>query len=148
MKKANFIISHLKQHPSYEKLEQLEAYKKLFALLPNRLGDVIRFAYNKNQTLFIVLNHPGYKMEFNYKTTLIKSLLKELIKRDFRCKCIDADEIKVFVSNKAPLTTKTKSAAVPFYEERSSGNFKNFSKDSKLNRLFEEIRGIICSKIS
>jgi hypothetical protein len=147
MKKANFIISHLRQQPSYEKLEQIAAYKKLFALLPNRLGDVVRFAYNKNQTLFIVLEHPGYKMEFNYKITLIKSLLKELIKRDFTCKCIDADEIKIFVTNKAPLTLRVKSVSGPFYEEKSLGKFKNLTNDTKLNKLFEEIRGIICSKM-
>lgn len=147
MKKANFIISHLKQQPSFEKLEQIIAYKKLFALLPNRLGEAVRFAYNKNQTLFIVLDHPGYKMEFNYKITLIKSLLKELIKQDSTCKCIDADEIKIFVTNKAPFYLNTKKIAGPFYEEKSFGKFENLSKNVKLNKLFEEIRETICSKI-
>lgn len=147
MKKANFIISHLRQQPSYEKLEQIAAYKKLFALLPNRLGSAIRFAYNKNQTLFIVLNNPEYKMEFNYKVTLIKSLLKELIKQNPNCKCIDAENIKIFVTNKTSLTLHKNKIHIPTYEEKSLGKFINLTKDSKLSRLFEEIRGIICSKI-
>lgn len=146
MKKANFIISHMKQQPFYEKLEQITAYKKLFSLLPNRLGEAVRFAYNKNQTLFIVLNHPGYKMEFNYKISLIKSLLKELIKNDISCKCIDAEDIKVFVSNKAPQIYKKQKLVGQFYKEQSLGEFENLSDNKKLHRLFEEIREIICSK--
>ncbi|MFV0480571.1 MAG: hypothetical protein ACK5LP_01175 [Campylobacteraceae bacterium] len=147
MKQARIIISHLQRQPSFEKLEQIKAYKKLFALLPNRLGNVVRFAYNKNQTLFIVLEHPGYKMEFNYKLNLIKSLLKELVKIDVTCKCIDADVIKVFVTNKPPLVSPVREVVGPFYSEKSVGNFKNLAKDEKLHKIFEEIREIICSKV-
>lgn len=144
MKQANFIISHLRQQPSLKKLEQSASYKKLFALLPNRLTSAIKFAYNKNQTLFIVLKHSGYKMEFNYKTTLIKSLLKELILKDSTCKNIDADEIKVFATNKtSPLKTKT--LKTQCYSEKSTGSFTNSTKNEKLYNTFEEIRKIICS---
>jgi hypothetical protein len=86
-------------------------------------------------------------MEFNYKTTLIKGLLKELVRRDESCKCIDADEIKVFITNKIPPYTKEqKTDTIPFYDEKSKGDFKNLAKDIKLNRLFESIREIICKK--
>jgi hypothetical protein len=123
-------------------MEQIASHKKLLALLPPRYQSMVKFMYNKNNTLFFVLKHPGFKMEFNYKMTLIKGLLKRLIEEDESCKCIDADELKFFITNKPPqdiLEIKTEY----IYEERSNGGFTNKASDKKLNLLFEEIREII-----
>jgi hypothetical protein len=145
MKHVSHIISHIKQQPSFKKIEQIASYKKLLALLPPKYTDMVKFMYNKNNTLFFVLKHPGFKMEFNYKMITIKGLLKKLIEYDESCKCIDADELKFFVTNKPPQDI----AEVEFkyvYEERSNGDFTNKAHDKKLNLLFEEIRELICKK--
>ncbi|MDR1461490.1 MAG: hypothetical protein LBI78_07590 [Campylobacteraceae bacterium] len=147
MKHISFIISHIRQRPSFEKLEQIASYKKLLSLLPVSYQNAVKFMYNKNNTLFFVLKHPAFKMEFNYKTTLIKGLLKELVKRDESCKCIDADDIKVFLTNKmSSHVEEQRTDTVPFYREKSKGGFKNLAKDAKLNNLFESIRDVICKK--
>ncbi|MDR3346532.1 MAG: hypothetical protein LBS73_05085, partial [Campylobacteraceae bacterium] len=102
MKQANFIISQLTGSPWLKKLEQIASYKKLLALLPPRYQSAVRFMYNKNDTLFFVLEHPSFKQEFNYKKTMIKGLLKALVKQDKSCECIDAEELKFFITNKMP----------------------------------------------
>ena len=148
MKNAQSIISHLKQDPSLKNLQKTESYKKLLSLLPGNLSKAVRFMYNKNQVLFFVLDHPGYKMEFHYKLSLIKGLLKQLIIMDPSCVCIDADEIKTFVTNKPPLHVKTSPHLTgPFYDEASLAAFQNKAKDPEINALFEAIRQtIVCSK--
>ncbi|MDR1614433.1 MAG: hypothetical protein LBS26_02580 [Campylobacteraceae bacterium] len=147
MKHISLVISHIKQQPSFKKMEQTASYKKLLALLPPRYQSMVKFMYNRNDTLFFVLKHPGFKMEFNYKTTLIKGLLKELIKQDESCKCIDASSIKTFVSNEiSSHATIQKSDSVPYYAEQSKGGFKNLATDAKLQKVFESIREIICKK--
>jgi hypothetical protein len=143
MKHVSLVISHIKQQPSFKKMEQIASYKKLLALLPPKYTQMIKFMYNKNNTLFFVLKHPGFKMEFNYKMTLIKGLLKKLIMLDESCKCIDADELKFFVTNKPPEDTVMEIKAEYIYEERSNGDFINKTHDKKLSLLFEEIRKII-----
>jgi hypothetical protein len=143
MKHISYIISHIKQQPSLKKLEQIASYKKLLALLPPRYEGMVKFMYNKNNTLFFVLKHPGFKMEFNYKTTLIKGLLKELVKQDESCKCIDADELKFFITNKPPQDNKQPFKAEYVYKERSNGSFINKARDKKLGLLFEQIREIV-----
>jgi hypothetical protein len=124
-------------------MEQIASYKKLLALLPPRYQSMIKFMYNKNDTLFFVLKHPGFKMEFNYKMTLIKGLLKKLVKLDESCKCIDAEELKFFITNEPPQDDAVQTKSEYIYEERSSGGFINNAADKKLNLLFEEIREII-----
>lgn len=150
MKNAQSIISHLKQDPSLENLHKTESYKKLLSLLPGNLSKAVRFMYNKNQVLFFVLDHPGYKMEFHYKLSLIKGLLKQLIALDPTCACIDAKEIKTFVTNKPPLHVNSPQLPTgPFYDEPSLAAFQNRAKDPEINALFESIRQTIaCSKKS
>ncbi|MDR2635906.1 MAG: DUF721 domain-containing protein [Campylobacteraceae bacterium] len=125
-------------------MEQIASYKKLLALLPPRYQSMVQFMYNRNDTLFFVLKHQGFKMEFDYKMTLIKGILKKLVKQDESCKCIDAENITVFVTNKMPLdANEQKSDTVPCYSEKSKGGFQNLAKDEKLKKAFESIREII-----
>ncbi len=151
MKQVNFIINHLTRHPSLNKLDKIKSYKKLLKLLPINFQKGVRFMYNKNDTLFFVFEHQGYLMEFNnlerkseYKKSFIKSLLKELIKYDKTCSCIDANYVKAFVTNK-PKNILHVSTSLPIYEEKSQGKFENKTKNEKIHKLFEEIREIICS---
>jgi hypothetical protein len=146
MKSSREIIVHIKNNPSLTHLKKIESYKKLLSLLPKRLAGGVRFMYNKNETLFFVLEHPGLKMEFNYKMGLIKELLKELISKDPSCKNIDAKEIKCFVTNKPPLKTPPCTPTGPFYTETSMGEFKNCATSKELHAQFESIRErILCS---
>ena len=140
MKSSHEIMAHLKNSPSLTHLKKIESYQKLLSLLPKRLSSGVRFMYNKHTTLFFVLEHPGLKMEFNYKTDLIKGLLKQLIIQDPRCANIDASEIKSFVTNKPPLNLPPSRPAGPFYTEASMGEFKNCATSKELYERFEAIR--------
>ncbi len=95
--------------------------------------------YQKNDTLFFVLNHPGIKMEFNYKVTLIKSLLNKVKELDKKCAKLEIKEIKSFVSNKTKLSPPP-SLSIPVYHERAKGDFENLAKDEEIKKIIEKIR--------
>ncbi len=149
MKKSTEIISHLKNRSFHSKLNQIECLNKLISLLPPRLGKAVSFVYIKNKTLFFALNHPGYKMEFNYNVNLIKELLKKLKKLDLNCKDIEVNEIKTFVSNMAELkqnrTMENKSKII--YQEKATGNFDIKTKNQKFIELFKNIQNSIKKNI-
>ncbi len=141
MKKANQIISHLKNRPFLKNLEHIDCYNQLLSLLPNSLRENTRFLYHKNDTLFFVLNHPGIKMEFNYKSNLIKSILKTLILVNPKCIFMNSSKIKAFVTNKI-YTEKQNNSKIEHltYKERAKGEFKNEISDEELRDIFEKIR--------
>jgi len=115
---------------------------KVIKLLPPHLSRAVLFTYTKNSTLFIVLNHPGLKMEFHYKDNLIKSLLKQVKTIDPQCKDIqDIRDIKYFVSNKKK--QKEEKTAVLKYKERAKGEFNILTKDKKLYEIFQSIKQMI-----
>ena len=121
MKHSKFVIEHLKKDPSFSHLQKVDSYRKLLSLLPNSMTRGVSFCYNKNDSLNFVLTHPGYKMEFNNKTNLIKNLLKKLISIDPTCKCIDAEKLTFFVTNKIPFKTEIVSTEIFRSEERRVG---------------------------
>ncbi len=141
MKTSKEIISHIINKPQNSQIIKTECINRLISLLPPHLANAIMFTYIKNRTLFFVLNHPGLKMEFNYKHNLIKSLLNKLKDIDLKCKIIEIDEIKSFVSNKIKPPSPKVSTSI--YKERAYGEFQNLATDEKLNKLFEEIREVI-----
>ncbi len=141
MKTSKEIISHLINKPQNSQIIKKGCIDKLISLLPPHLSNAVMFTYIKNRTLFFVLNHPGLKMEFNYKHNLIKSLLNKLKDIDLKCQIIEVDEIKSFVSNKIPPPESRKIAFT--YKERSSGKFNNLANQKELKNLFEEIKQTI-----
>jgi len=138
MKKASHIISHLKTKPYLKNLQQVDCYNQLLSLLPKSLRDNTKFIYRKNDTLFFVLNHPGIKMEFNYKSNLIKSILKKLIVVNPQCIFMKSSHIKAFVTNKTGYK-KSKIRKI-VYKERAKGKFKNSIKNMELHKVVEEIK--------
>lgn len=135
MKKLNEILSHLKKNPEFRKINTSSIIEQFIEVLPLKLKKGVKFAYIKGQTMFFVLKHPVYKMEFKHNKELIKSLLK-------KSQIQNVEDINFFVSNK--IEKKEKIIEVPkTYTERSFGIFTNFCKDQKLNAKFEEIRTII-----
>ena len=109
------------------------------------LSKQVRFIYHKGDTLFLVLNHPGAKMEIDYRLKSIKNLLKDELAKS--CSQLLIVNIKTFVTNK-PLTKETpKNTTVQTYKERSSGNFKITSSDKKIKELFQSIKDKIHSNL-
>ena len=108
---------------------------KFIDVLPLKLKKGVKFGYIKNQTLYFVLTHPVYKMEFEYNKADIKSLLKKF-------KIANVEDIGFFVTNIIE-KKETKKTDEPLYKERSYGIFENKAKDEKLFKKFERIRDII-----
>ena len=144
MKKANYIISHLKTKPYLKNLQHIDCYNQLLALLPKNISNNTKFLYQKNDILFFVLNHPGIKMEFNYKSNLIKSILKKLIDVHPECNFMKSKEIKAFISNKTTENRADSFKKRPLrYNEQSNGDFINMAKNREISKIIEEIRKTI-----
>ncbi len=135
MKKINEILSHLKNNPEFSKINTSFLIKKFIEVLPLKLKKGVKFAYVKNQTLFFVLTHPVYKMEFEYNKADIKSLLKNF-------KIANVEDIGFFITNVIEKKEPEKAPA-PLYKERAYGIFENRAKDEYIFRKFEEIRKTI-----
>ena len=137
MKKINEILSHLKNNPEFSKINTSFLIKKFIEVLPLKLKKGVKFAYVKNQTLYFVLTHPVYKMEFEYNKADIKSLLKNF-------KIANVEDIGFFITNVIEKKEEPKEPT-PLYIERSYGIFENKAKDEYIFRKFEKIREIIKS---
>jgi hypothetical protein len=135
MKNASEILTHLKYYPEFKKINTNITIERLINSLPLKLNKGIKFGYIKNQTLFFVLKHPVYKMEFEYNKSLIKSLLK-------KANIANVNDVKFFVTNVID-RKEEEIKAEDFYKERAYGIFENFCKDEDLRKKFEEIRKII-----
>ena len=146
MKDAKSIISHLVQQPSMKKYGQMRCYERLLSLLPKSFTTLIRFVYTKNDTLFFVFAHPSGKMEFNYKRSLIKSLLSQILIHFPECECLHVKEIQCFVSNQVELEPLSPAPLPVSYQERALGEFINTCSDPKLHALFESIKETVKNK--
>ena len=135
MKKINEILSHLKNNPEFSKINTSFLIKKLIDVLPLKLKKGVKFAYVKNQTLYFVLTHPVYKMEFEYNKADIKSLLKNF-------KIANVEDIGFFITNVIERKEEPKEPS-PLYIERAYGIFENRAKNEQIFRKFEKIREII-----
>ncbi len=140
MKNSKKIIAHIVKKPYFHKIGEKKCFAKLITLLPPQLQKAVMFTYVKNRTLFFVLNHPGMKMEFNYKITLIKSLLKKIKDIDENCKDVQITEVKAFVSNKITHAPPPEVITNFTYKERATGRFYNFATDARLKALFQQIK--------
>ena len=139
MKSSKEIISHIIKKPLHSKLLELSCFNKLKAALPPHIGDSIAFIYKRDKTLFFALNHPGIKMEFDYKHNLIKSLLEKIKLYDENCNNIEITKIKSFVTNRVEISKKeTKSKKR--YLERANGLFFIECENSELKEIFLDIK--------
>ena len=138
MKNVKEILSHIKYSPEFKKINTQSVLLKLIDLLPFNIKKGVLFAYTKNQTLFFVVSHPVYKMEFKYNETLIRDLLKKL-------HIANIDKVDCFVTNRKTKTDSFEYEKVEIekIKERSNGLFDNNIEDKELYKLFEEIRETI-----
>ena len=143
MKKSNEIIAHVNKGSFRQNIKRVECFKKILSLLPPKLSQAVLFMYIKNGVLFFAINHPGFKMEFNYNLNLIKELLKQLKKMDSNCKELDIADIKVFVSNREKEETKEHFNSDIYYTERATGDFDIKTDNENLQKIFQNIKKII-----
>ena len=73
MKTSRTVLDKLTSSVQFKPLGAHKCYAKFLSLLPQHLQKAIAFVYIKNETLFIALKHPGFKMELNYNKDLLKS---------------------------------------------------------------------------
>ena len=116
------------------------------ALLPPRFQKAIAFIYIKNDTLFIALSHPGYKMELNYNKELFKELLATLRMHAAECKTHTADKVVFFNAKYHNSEEKKKSDTVPYYSELSSGDFTIDLDNEALKQKFLYTKTLIAKQ--
>ncbi len=144
MKKAYTILSHLIDQPQFRFLKQQACYQKYIKLLGSKYQKAIAFVYIKNETLFVAVTHPGFKMELNYNRDLLKSVLTQLSSLDNECELMKADKVVVFHSKYHPVTKVPDDiSTVPYYHERASSDFEIETEDEALKEKFEDIQKVI-----
>lgn len=137
------ILSHLSSLPQFKVLKRQECYQKYISLLSSKWQKAVAFVYVKDDTLFIAVTHPGFKMELNYNRDLLKTLLIQLNTYDNNCKMMSASKVVVFHSKYYAMPEeKTSYVSVPHYEEQSKGTFTT-PEDDTLKESFERIRALI-----
>jgi hypothetical protein len=145
MKSANLIIEHIKTLPQFKIINQYYCCKRFISLLSPRFQKAIAFYYLKDDTIFLALSHPGFKMELYSKIDSLKSLLSMVRDLDEKCKNFKASNIVIFNSKLKSIIKKEKNIeTVPHYQERALNGFNTDNiKDEDLKRAFERIKKII-----
>jgi len=142
MKNGKKIISTLISRFQLYPLIKHKCYQKFIHLLPPRFQQAIAFVYIENETLFVALSHPGYKMELNYNQDLFKSLLRTFTQNDPECKEYHAKRV-IFFNSKYHQPKQTPTDTVPYYYELSTGEFQTDIQNSEIKEQFEQIKELI-----
>jgi hypothetical protein len=141
MKKANIILSHIHALPQFKVLKSHYCYQKFISILSPKFQKAIAFVYVRDETLFVALSHPGFKMELNYKKDLLRDLLSMVAKTDEKCKTLHASKVILFNSKHLSIIKNEELiSTVPYYKERSQGNFNIESEDKELLEAFNKIK--------
>jgi len=144
MKQANIILSHIQSLPQFKLLKSHYCYQKFISLLNLRFQKAIAFVYVRDETLFVALSHPGFKMEMNYQKELLLSLLDILTKQDKKCQRLKAKKVVLFNSKHISIIKEKKiENTVPHYQEMALGEFTIESEDKELIEAFEAIKNSI-----
>ena len=142
MKKAHDILSSLQNQPQFKKLHNVRCIERILSVFLPTVQRFIEFGYIKNGTLFVVLNHNAGKQEFDNNIKMIKDLLKSV--KIEECEGVHFSQIKAFVTNRPRRQKEPRKETVPFYEERSHGEFDiDLITDEELRNIAKEIREII-----
>jgi hypothetical protein len=141
MKNASVILSHLVNQPHFKYLKQQSCYRKFISLLGSKWQKAIAFVYIRNETLFVAVTHPGFKMELHYNRDLLKSVLTQLASYDPACTMLHAKEVIIFQSKYYSLPkNKCDDETTPYYHETASSRFDILCEDSDLKKQFEKIK--------
>ena len=148
MKNASSILSHLRNQPQFKVLKQESCYKKYISLLGAKWQKAVAFIYIKNDTLFVAVTHPGFKMELYYNRDLLKSLLIQMASLDTECKTMKADKVVIFHSKYSPMKKEDADiSTVPYYHERALAKFDIANQDEDLQNKFKETKAVIKDQI-
>ncbi len=141
MKQANTILSHIQSLPQFKLLKSHYCYQKFISSLNPTFKKAIAFIYIKDETLFVALSHPGFKMEMNYQKEVLLSILNILTKQDEKCQHLKAKKVILFNSKHISIIKEQKiESTVPHYQEMALGEFTIKSEDSEIIKAFEAIR--------
>jgi len=142
MKKAYDILSSLQNQPQFQKLHSVRCIERILSVFLPSVQRFVEFGYIKNSTLFVVLNHNAGKQEFDNNIKMIKDLLKSVKIKE--CDGVHFSQIKAFVTNRPRCKRESRKETVPFYEERSNGEFDiNLIQNKELRNIAKEIQEII-----
>ncbi|SFZ97616.1 hypothetical protein MNB_SV-5-580 [hydrothermal vent metagenome] len=138
------ILSHLTNQPQFKYLKQESCFSKYISLLSAKWQKAIAFMYIKNDTLFIAVTHPGFKMELHYNRDLLKSILTQLSSYDKECEMLKVDKIAIFHSKYRPVEKEEKNiSTVPYYTELATASFNIENIDQDLKEKFKETKTLI-----
>ena len=141
MKKASDIISHIGSLPPFRLLKRYYCYQKFVSSLNPSFQKAIAFVYVKDETLYVALSHPGFKMEMNYQKEILLSILDILAKQDEKCQHLKAQKVIFFNSKHISIIKKKKiESTVPHYKEMALGEFSIESQDSEIVKAFEAVK--------
>jgi len=141
---SNTIVNNLLKKPHYKKISKSYCYNKFINSLSPKYQKAIAFVYVKEETLFIALSHPGFKMELNYHLDSFKYNVNMIQKYDIKCSDMKIDKVILFNSNKKTILKKIETpSTVPYYKELSYAFFDINSKDSEISEKFENIKKVI-----
>jgi hypothetical protein len=144
MKNAHTILSHIINLPEFKLLKKHYCYQKFLSLLAPRFQKAIAFVYLREDTLFVALSHPGFKMELNYNKDLLRTLLSILAKSDEKCQQMSASKVILFNSKHISILKEKKIiSTVPYYQEMAHGDFTVESEDKELLEAFSKIKNSI-----
>jgi hypothetical protein len=150
MKSSKEIIGLLVKKHSFAPLSKYLCYREFLKLLPPRLKKAVAFITVKNSRLFLVLKHPGYKMELDYNKEVIKSLLSSFLKERKECEFMQIVSSTVTIFNpKLSLTyVQTPSTSTSLnIEERAKGEFEVYVSDKEIEQILIEIKELIKARL-
>ena len=141
MKNASEIITSLQNKPRFSKLSHFKCIHRIVSLFSLPVQKMVKFSYIKNKILFLVLNHPVAKQEFDNNIENIKSALNFYTPDE--CKENDIEDIRAFVTHTPTQRTQQETEKKQLYRERAKGDFDIPVKDEKLHSLIRSIQQII-----
>ncbi|SMC10093.1 hypothetical protein [Nitratiruptor tergarcus] len=137
MKNPNTIFSHL--YSNQPKFVYQRCFQRIMKLLPQRFQDHILYIYKKQGTLYFVLNHPGFVMEFNYNKKHINEVLKLAKKEYIYCQNLEFSQIKCYAKFRPPKQEQSQTS-LQKYKERAKGEFAIEVKNEKLAEILLRIK--------
>ena len=144
MKNVSTILTHLTNQPQFKVLKRQKCYQKYLSLLGKKWQKAIAFVYVRNDTLFVAVTHPGFKMELHYNRDLLKSVLTQLSSLDSDCRMMRAEKVVVFASKYHTIIPKKDTpSTIPYYHESATGAFPLEIEDEALKERFEKTKELI-----
>jgi hypothetical protein len=148
MKQANTILSHIQSLPQFKLLKSHYCYAKFISILNPKFQKAIAFVYVRDETLFVALSHPGFKMELNMNKDLLLNLLGILAKQEEKCQQLKASKVVLFNSKHLSILKEKKiEDTEPHYQEMALGEFSIESDDPNIVEAFNKVKTSIGKNI-